>query len=214
MTGTHGSKRRPGRPLSSSDSRQKALIRSARQLFLSKPYSRVTVREIASSAGVDSSLINYYFLNKQQLYEVMISECFKEPLLRLKQMKKEPLPSSIAELFELVYQVYGKHPDLSLLIFRTLVLGDGPSRSFLLKDIVIQLRRYVIAVFDSLQQRGVIDECLDSALLEDAFAGLCLRPFHMRQVWISNMGEEETDLYIRRLLNQNAQLFERAVSHR
>jgi AcrR family transcriptional regulator len=210
MSSNRASKRKPGRPLASRNNKQQALIRSARQLFLSLPYKQVTTRDIASSAGVDSGLINYYFGSKQKLYEAMISECYQSALTRLKQMKNAP-PSSITELFELVYQVYGEHPELSLLILKTLLLDDGPSRSFLLRDIVVLLRQYVIGVFDKLQRQGAIDPELDTRLLEDAFAGLCLRPFQMHHVWIRTKGEEETDRYIKSLMRQNAMLFARAV---
>jgi AcrR family transcriptional regulator len=48
-------------------SREK-LLRSAEALFASKGYREVSVREIASHAGVNSALVAYYFRSKQQLF--------------------------------------------------------------------------------------------------------------------------------------------------
>jgi AcrR family transcriptional regulator len=53
--------------LSGPKSKEK-LLRSAEVLFSSKGYSDVSVREIATHAGVNSALVGYYFRGKQALF--------------------------------------------------------------------------------------------------------------------------------------------------
>ena len=53
--------------LSGLNSKEK-LLRSAEVLFASKGYRDVSVREIASHAGVNSALVGYYFRGKQTLF--------------------------------------------------------------------------------------------------------------------------------------------------
>ncbi|AXE38783.1 TetR family transcriptional regulator [Acidipropionibacterium virtanenii] len=67
---------RPGRtrrgPRSESGEARSAILAAARRLFLDSDFSAVSLRQIAREAGVDTSLISYYFGTKQDLYnEVM-----------------------------------------------------------------------------------------------------------------------------------------------
>lgn len=54
------------------------LLATARELFITKGVDRVGVREIATKAGVNLSLMNYYFQSKEnlldQIFEVSIKE--------------------------------------------------------------------------------------------------------------------------------------------
>jgi len=203
--------RRPGRPTGRDCSKYDALLTSARKLFLSQSYQQVTTRELAAEAGVDMALIGYYFSSKEGLYQAMFREIYERALTQLRRRRKAPLPDSVSELFDMVYDVYGTHPELALLLFRTLVLKEGPSREFLLRDIVQQLRSYAVKVLESLKASGEIDSGYDLPMLEDAFAGLCFRPFQMRPLWVESMGVEEADRHIQRLFRQNAVLFERGI---
>jgi AcrR family transcriptional regulator len=203
--------RRPGRPTGRDRGKHDALLSSAKRLFLAQPYQKVTTRELAAAAGVDMALIGYYFGSKQGLYQAMLGDIYERALRDMQQLAREPLPESISELFEMVYRLYSAQPELAVLVFKTLVLGEGPSREFLLREVVMQLRSYVVRVFDKLSAAGVIDSQLDTELLQEAFAGLCFRPFQMRGVWVERQGEGETDQFIRRLYEQNMALFERAV---
>ncbi|MCB0760721.1 MAG: TetR/AcrR family transcriptional regulator [Flavobacteriales bacterium] len=47
---------------------------TARKLFTERGYGRVTTREIASSAGVNLALVNYYFGSKEELFNVIMME--------------------------------------------------------------------------------------------------------------------------------------------
>lgn len=203
--------RRPGRPQGRGRAKYQALVSAARQLFLTDSYHRVTKRDLADRAGVDTALIRYYFGSKEGLYQAMLAETYNGVIRDLRQLARGPFPGSVAELFEMAYGLYGQQPELALLVFKTLVLKEGPSREFLLQDIVLHLRSYVIRVFDSLIAQGVIDPSLDTDLLEEAFASLCFRPFQMRGMWSERYGAPAADRYIRRLFEQNSRLFERAI---
>lgn len=59
-------------PRSESGEARAAILAAARSLFLESDFSAVSLRQIAREAGVDTSLISYYFGTKQDLYnEVM-----------------------------------------------------------------------------------------------------------------------------------------------
>lgn len=55
-------------PRSESGEARSAILAAARHLFLASEFSAVSLRQIAREAGVDTSLIGYYFGTKQDLY--------------------------------------------------------------------------------------------------------------------------------------------------
>ena len=208
---TKSKDRGPGRPAHGDSSRHDALLAAAQKYFLVKQYRRVTTREIAAVAGVDIGLIGYYFHNKEGLYKAMLVSVFEQTMHRLWQLQQDPPPSAVRELFDALYGIHSLHPDLVLLTLKTLLIEDGPSRDFLLQDIVSLLEDYVTKIFTKMRNQGMIADQLDPLLLQEAFTGLCLRPFQTRPMLVEKLGEEKADEYIRRLFRQNAELFEKAV---
>lgn len=54
------------------------LLETARELFIAKGVDRVGVREIAAKAGVNLSLMNYYFQSKENLLDQIFEASIKE----------------------------------------------------------------------------------------------------------------------------------------
>ncbi|MBN2243314.1 MAG: TetR/AcrR family transcriptional regulator, partial [Acidobacteria bacterium] len=57
------------------------IFKAARVLFAEKGYREVTVREIATRAGVNSALVGYHFGSKQELFDE-VYRSYSEPLAR------------------------------------------------------------------------------------------------------------------------------------
>ena len=62
------------------------LMETARELFIAKGVDRVGVREIATKAGVNLSLMNYYFQSKENLLEQIFEISIKDYGHRLRQI--------------------------------------------------------------------------------------------------------------------------------
>lgn len=60
------------------------LMETARELFIAKGVDRVGVREIATKAGVNLSLMNYYFQSKENLLEQIFESSIKDYGQKLK----------------------------------------------------------------------------------------------------------------------------------
>jgi AcrR family transcriptional regulator len=52
-------------------------LEAARDHFLKRDFKAVSLRQIASSAGVNGAMVNYYFGGKQGLYLAMVDEVFE-----------------------------------------------------------------------------------------------------------------------------------------
>lgn len=78
-----GKKTRPKRTRDAVATRS-AIVNAARQIFSSRGYDQVGVREIAREAGVTAAMVNRYFGSKQGLFaEVMESKADLTPLFAL-----------------------------------------------------------------------------------------------------------------------------------
>lgn len=75
------------------------LIETAKELFLTKGVDRVGVREIATKAGINLSLMNYYFRSKEMLFEAIFEMLVNEKALVLKQIlnSEKPLEEKIRD---------------------------------------------------------------------------------------------------------------------
>jgi AcrR family transcriptional regulator len=63
-----------GRPAKGRTDARIKLIQAARRCFATQAYRDVTTRMLAAEAGVNASLIRYYFLNKDGLYQQMLGD--------------------------------------------------------------------------------------------------------------------------------------------
>lgn len=68
------------------------LIETAKELFLTKGVDRVGVREIATKAGINLSLMNYYFRSKEMLFEAIFEMLVNEKAVILKQILNSDKP--------------------------------------------------------------------------------------------------------------------------
>lgn len=77
------------------------LLTHARRLFWSRGYSNVSVRQIATSAGVDVALISRHFGGKLGLFEATLTNAFD---------LFETPPASDAELIEALVRMFADAP--------------------------------------------------------------------------------------------------------
>jgi len=71
---------------STGNTTREKLIETAKELFLTKGVDRVGVREIATKAGINLSLMNYYFRSKEMLFEAIFEMLINEKAGVLKQI--------------------------------------------------------------------------------------------------------------------------------
>ena len=68
------------------------LIETAKELFLTKGVDRVGVREIATKAGINLSLMNYYFRSKEKLFETIFENIINDKAVILRHILDSDLP--------------------------------------------------------------------------------------------------------------------------
>lgn len=55
---------------------EKEIIESAKKLFIKNGFKGTTMRNIATEAGVNLAMLNYYFRSKENLFDIIFSDVF------------------------------------------------------------------------------------------------------------------------------------------
>ncbi len=129
-------RRRPGRPVGASDTRERILT-SARELFAQNGIDKTSIRAIAAAAGVDPALVHHYYGTKQQLFAAAIHVPI-DPMDVLGPLRDTPVEQLGHTLPSLLLPLWDSEVGKGLIAtIRSLLAGSEVSllRSFL-QDII------------------------------------------------------------------------------
>lgn len=103
------------------DSRDR-ILRTATALFAEKGYDSVSLRDITAAAGVNISMISYYFGSKKGLYDAALAAQLSElsSLLSMDADAMDPR-TLVREYAERAIRAHEKNPHLLKYIFRALL---------------------------------------------------------------------------------------------
>ncbi len=95
------------------------IMDTAKRLFADKGFEGVSVRDITGEAGVNNSMISYYFGGKDGLYEAIFDSEFMSMIRFLSDsetLKKMPPRERIIHLVDMIVEMHTEHPDLARLL--------------------------------------------------------------------------------------------------
>lgn len=146
------------------------------RLFADRGYTEVTVRQIASAAGVSPALVIHHYGSKERLRAVLeerVAAFVESMLAELAMVQEEGASASVAELFA---DRLEREPDLAGYV-RRLLCDGGPAGAALFERLYEATRSGMRA----LEQAGVIrpsrdGRVRDAFLLSNDLAMLLLRP--------------------------------------
>lgn len=97
---------------------------TARGFFINRGYAATKIRDIADKAGINLSLLNYYFRSKEKLFQTILAESIEEifgPLISV--MNEEiPLDKKITKLVEKEIDMFINNSELAIFVFSELRL--------------------------------------------------------------------------------------------
>ncbi|MEQ8551562.1 MAG: TetR/AcrR family transcriptional regulator [Cyclobacteriaceae bacterium] len=91
----------------------------ARAMFIQKGFTGTTTREIASEAGTNLALVNYYFRSKEQLFKQIMLESlheFFESVVDIFNDNNTTLEIKLERLVERYIDQLTQHPDIPMFI--------------------------------------------------------------------------------------------------
>lgn len=95
------------------------IFEAALALFARKGYAAVGVREIAKTAEVNISMINYYFSEKAGILKAIINECYDRYFKTIKPVGDEDLPleEHVRKMVNTVVQFFKQNTELVIVAF-------------------------------------------------------------------------------------------------
>lgn len=160
--------RRPGRPpleASGDTKAQDKLIQAAIRQFSLHGFGSTTLRSLAEEAGVNISLVSYYFGSKEGLYRAAISQFGHEQLAAARkvltsQQNLEGVRAQLCEFLGELFSCYVKSPDLVRLIY-----SEADKCTPLIKEIFresfFEIYNTLVSFLRGAQEQGVLKAQFD-----------------------------------------------------
>lgn len=181
------------------------LLQAALEAFLADDYHRVTTRGIARLAGVNVSMIRYYFGSKEGLYEDMIRATL-EPLLAVLDGPLFDSATGFADYLKLYYDTLAARPEFPRLILKVLALRQGPGRRFI-QQLLERGRTRGARRVAGLQASGQMAPDVDADTVRMAFVSLAMTPLLLKDVFESQMERPMDTAFLHGLAEFNGRLF-------
>jgi len=200
-------KNQVGRPTENEGKRDKLLL-AARSLFLEFDYDKVSLREIAKKAQVDSALIRYYFQSKLGLFTTMLEETAAPITSQLRSSIQKGNESSSEMLMATYYSVMSENPDFPKLILKMASMPSSDKNIHFQTIIEQILRPKNNKLFSAMQDNGILKDGVDPLCAQISFFSMMVFPFLMPDMIKKAMGIELTPEFLNKLCQQNTQLLQ------
>lgn len=197
-----------GRPAKSGDDARAALIGAARQKFVAKPYDKVSIRELAQLANVNSAMIKYYFQSKEGLYKAMILEVTGQVMTNIKAHLNSGKLNSLEDFFRSFYEMIKESPEFPLLMLKEVILGEGVCREYFIEQMGHSHTQLFDQVYHHFKQSGQMKPGIDPLLFRLSLMSMTFHPWYMRELIGMVEGVEYDDTFLEALITHNTQLIE------
>lgn len=201
---------RPGRrPGSETDAVRRALLDAARQCFIDKPFSAVSVRELADRAKVNPAMIHYYFRSKAGLYVALFEETIGPVIERLSQAVDagDDLDSVVA----MYLRTLNRNRWIPVLLVRDVLSGASPLQKAFAERIAGRAGKLIRALVSHAQAQGRIQKDVDPRLAALSLVSLCMFPMVAAPIAGHALELDYDDEFIETLIAHNSRLLRKGV---
>ncbi len=201
-------KGRPAQNGKNADDARAALIGAARKKFVSKAYDKVSIRELAQLAGVNSAMIKYYFESKEGLYKAMVTEVTGQVIENIKLHLSSGKFDSIEEFFRSFVEMIKESPEFPLLMLKEMVLNQGVCREYFIERIGFKHMKVFDQVYHHFKDSGKLRADVDPLLFRMSLMSLTLHPWYMRELIGTMEGVQYDEAFLEKMIKHNTQLFQ------
>jgi len=200
-----------GRPSGgNSEKVRRDLLAAARDHFLKRDFKAVSLREIASSAGVNGAMVNYYFGGKKGLYLAMVDELFEALDVKMASLSDNS-EFSIADFSRSYCLLLAENPWWPNFVAREILFSEGETKEEVLqrfsKMIAPKLRHAVAQEIES----GNYREGLSPELTIMSLMGMTIFPFLAAPMIERVFGTTLDESMANKLATHNVELFMNGV---
>ncbi|WP_237360724.1 TetR/AcrR family transcriptional regulator [Vibrio marisflavi] len=199
--------RKVGRPNIDHNLSEKLLL-CARDLFANMPYEKVSIRMIANKAEVNSSMIGYYFGNKEGLFEAMFLYTTEPIYKKMQELAKNPTGESLIELISKMSDEFLKAPMIPRLLTQAMNMPPSDSKRKLVERLMEEFSKPLRdMVFSQLIENGVIRDDMDPQLCRFSWVSLVMFPFLIPSgAYEISKGIDQSEEFYKKLMEHNIKL--------
>lgn len=156
---------------------KKKLLKAAKKQFALKGLNGTSIRDIAQEAQVNSSMISYYFENKEGLYIECLREIGKSHLRFAQEVlldvhSLEEFKVRLHMLIKNLFLLFTEDRDAGLIIVREYDKAHSPAEK-VFKQTFLKIFELLVQYFSKAQKKGFVDNKKDPFILASLFFG-CL----------------------------------------
>ncbi len=151
------------------------LLDAGKKLFARRGFEGTTVRDLARSAGVNLSLVSYYFRGKEGLYRECL-ELFGQARLEMAEKLLQPvstLPEYRERLRQAIQEIVAvqiEEPEIAQIVHRE-IESDLPVAAKIFEETFLKIFQAWVKFFQHGQEKGYIHEHLDPGILAQILQG-------------------------------------------
>lgn len=189
-------KRAPGRPPADGADMRLRLLDAALACFARDGIAATSLRTIATEAGMTPAMLHYYFGDKLQVQQAVITERLLPAFARLRETLArvdDDVVTLIAAFVDGIGEVVGQHPWLPSLWVREVLCEGGALRDVLFNQAIPQLPQLLAQRFAAAQAAGKLNPDLDPRLLVVSLVGLTLFPAAGAPIWRRAFAADDLD---------------------
>ena len=178
----------------STETEQK-IISSAEKLFFRKGKAGTSMQDIADDAGINRTLLNYYFRSKDQLFEAVFKKAMSifVPNLAAMLQSQMKFEEYVPAMIETIIDAMLENPQIPIFVLQE--LSSNPDRMpEVMKNMGIN-PAMAISKMEADRSRGM-SEGMDPRQLIMSILSLCIFPFAARQVVTEMLYKGDDKLYI------------------
>ena len=158
---------------------EEQILGAARKVFTSKGFNGATMQEIANEAGINKSLLHYYFRSKERLFNEIFSEAFAVIVSGFGEifMSDKTFFEKIEEFADFYIDIMIKNPQIPAFVL--MELNTNPNR---LADIITgsgMNPELLIGLVEAEIEKGKI-KSIDPRQFIVNLIGLCIFPIAAR----------------------------------
>ena len=148
----------------------------AREVFMRKGYSGTTMQQIADEAGINKSLLHYYYRSKEKLFGQIFAEVFRQFIPELGKifMTDMSLEEKIRAFVESYIEVFIRNPLIPIFVMQE--LSTNPQHlADLIRESGIDPEMIIKMISKSLEKENL--NIQDPRQFMVNMIGLCVFPF-------------------------------------
>jgi len=210
----HPDRRQPGRPSAVEQPEVRdALLEAAGRLFAMHGASEVSIRRVATEAGVTPAMVHYYFGGKEGLYDALLERTLARIVERVRAVanrrgdQTDGPAGRIGALLEVFMAAFAAEPWVPTIVVREVLSEGGRLRERFIEDYASHIAILLPGLLRSEIDGGGLRDDLDPELAFLSLMGMVVMPFVARPVVERVLGIDYGDEFVRRFVAHTQRLF-------